>query len=253
MSRVLMLHSGGMSGRQWRKLAETLSPTFEVETPDFLGYGSNPPWPSEQNFEIAQDIERIRQNHLQASEPVHLVGHSYGGLVALLLSLQNPECVASLALYDPVAFGVLYDQQDSEGLADLSRATEDPIFLDDLQGGGEAWMTTFVNYWNGAGYWQALPESSRAAFLQVGRKVYLEVRSLGQDRTTLEAYRKLSQPALLVYGEKSPAAARRVLHWIAQAMPQSQLVGLADAGHMGPLTHAGAFGEMVLQHLKRAT
>ena len=38
---VVLLHSGGMSGRQWRRLAGLLSASYRVVTPDFLGSGDN--------------------------------------------------------------------------------------------------------------------------------------------------------------------------------------------------------------------
>lgn len=249
---VVMLHSGGMSGRQWRKLAEALSPRYRVVLPDFLGSGANPPWPAHEDFHFHQDVAEIDTLLQGLHAPYHLIGHSYGGLVALTLARSQPAKVASLTLYDPVAFGVLSDANDAEGLEDLARVAADPVFLDDTRGGGEEWMHTFIDYWNGPGSWLALPEANRQAFLQVGRKVYHEVRSLSQDRTPLQAYSGLTMPALLVYGEKTPAAARRVQQLLATALPQADLQMLPGAGHMGPLTHGPAFQALVEAHLTKS-
>ncbi|MBX3169542.1 MAG: alpha/beta hydrolase [Candidatus Eremiobacteraeota bacterium] len=249
---VVMLHSGGMSGRQWRKLAEALSDRYRVVRPDFLGSGANPAWPAEQPFHFHQDVAEIEKLLESLHQPYHLIGHSYGGLVALTVARAQPEKVASLSLYDPVAFGILFDQNDAEGLEDLRRVAANPIFTDDTQGGGEAWMHNFIDYWNGPGSWQAMPEANRQAFLQVGRKVYYEVKSLSADRTPLAAYTGLTMPALLVYGEKTPPAARRVQQLLATALPQADLKVLTGAGHMGPLTHGPAFQQLVADHLARS-
>ncbi len=249
---LVMLHSGGMSGRQWRKLAEALSDRYRVVLPDFLGSGGNPAWPREQSFHFSQDVEQIEKLLESLQRPYHLIGHSYGGLVALTVARHQPQNIASLTLYDPVAFGVLFDPHDNEGVDDLNQVAAHPVFLDDEQGGGPLWMQTFVDYWNGPGSWQAMPEPNRQAFLQVGRKVYYEVRSLSEDRTPLEAYRTLTMPALLVYGEKTPPAARRVLQLLATVLPRADLQMLPGAGHMGPLTHAAAFQQLVETHLARS-
>ncbi|MBS2038001.1 alpha/beta hydrolase [bacterium] len=246
---LMMLHSGGMSGRQWRKLAEALSPHYRVALPDFLGSGNNPPWSEAQAFDYHQDAEAIEKLLEGLAQPAHLIGHSYGGLIALTLALRNPQAVASLSLYDPVAFGVLWDTGDVEGLDDLSRVAANPVFADDQRGGNEEWMQNFVDYWNGAGAWQQMPEPNRQAFLKVGRKVYCEVRSLSEDRTPLKAYQSLGMPTLLVYGEKTPPAARRVQRLLADTMPNARLQQLKGAGHMGPLTHGPAFQALVEQHL----
>lgn len=115
---VVMLHSGGMSGRQWRKLAQVLSDRYLVVLPDFLGSGSNPPWPADQNFDFHQDVAEVDALLKSLPGPYHLVGHSYGGLVALTVARAHSDTIASLSLYDPVAFGVLWDQNDTEGLDD---------------------------------------------------------------------------------------------------------------------------------------
>ena len=236
-----------MSGRQWRRLKERLQDSYRVLTPDFLGSGSMPPWPDSQPFSFELDGHHIAS---QLEGKFHVVGHSYGGLIALWLARQQPERILSLSVHDAVAFGVLHAVNDAEGLSDLERVATLPIFLDEQEGGGEAWWEAFVDYWNGSGSWRALPDPARAAFLERGRKVYREVRSLSLDRTPAEAYAHIQAPCQLIYGQHSPAAARRVATLIAQALPHGRLLQLSGAGHMGPITHEAAFADYVLQGIR---
>ena len=78
-SLAILLHSGGMSGRQWRRLAERLAPRHRVVSPDFLGSGANPPWPDDQPFDFRSDVAAIVELWDSLGEPAHIVGHSYGG------------------------------------------------------------------------------------------------------------------------------------------------------------------------------
>lgn len=249
---VVLLHSGGLSGRQWRRLMAALAPTHQALAVDLLGSGENPPWPDDQPFELSMDADEVSALVLAQSQKVHLVGHSYGGLIALKVATRHPDKIQSIALYDPVAFGVLYDARDEEGIKDLAGAQEDPLFLDEKRGGNEEWLEGFIDYWNGPGGWRALPASSREAFLRVGRKVFYEVRSLSGDRTPRSAYSELKMPVLLLGGARSPMAAQRVLAQLGAAMPQAQTHLLEGAGHMGPITHGKEVNKLIVGHIAGA-
>ena len=248
--RVIALHSGGMSGRQWRRLAERLQGSFRVVLPDFLGSGDNPLWSDDADFHWSMDADEIERILLAEAGGAHLVGHSYGGLIAVSVAQRHPQAVRSLTVYDAVAMGVLHDKGDPEALADLSRT--DGIATDDAHGGGEAWLQAFVDWWNGPGAWAALPDSTRAAFLRVGRKVYYEVRSLLADRTPASAYARIGSPALVLSGERSPLAARRAGELLAASMPAGRQLVIAGAGHMGPITHANEVNEAIAAHIAAA-
>lgn len=248
---VIALHSGGMSGRQWRKLAELLAPAHEVLLPDLLGCGKNPPWPDELPFEVALDVRAVRSVLTHVGR-AHLVGHSYGGLIALTLAREKPDSVLSVSLYDPVAFGVLYDPPDEAGLANLQSARENPVFTDDARGGNSEWLEAFVDYWNGKGSWNALPPTARAAFEKVGRKVFYEVRSLAEDRTPASAYGQIAAPTSFLTGEHTPAAARGVIARLVSVMPAARRTEIAGAGHMGPITHAAEVNAAILRNIDGA-
>ena len=235
-AHVVMLHSGGMSGRQWRRLGERLAADHDVIAPDFIGSGDEPAFADDPAFDFAADVDRVIARVEALGVPVHLVGHSYGGLVAVTVARRVPQLVRSIAVYDPVAFGVLHGDNDVAGLADLARAADDPVFLDDERGGSDDWFTAFVDYWNGVGAWRAMQPAARDAFLRVGRKVFREVSSLMTDRTPADAYDVVKAPALVLAGERSPLAAQRVGALLALGFANGRLEVVAGAGHMGPPT-----------------
>ncbi|HET7503788.1 MAG TPA: hypothetical protein VFK02_22360 [Kofleriaceae bacterium] len=75
MSRplALLLHSGGLTSRQWRKLVQRLEATHDVLAPDLLGYGSEP-WPPGEPFEVRRDVERGAEGYAQITAPTLLLG-----------------------------------------------------------------------------------------------------------------------------------------------------------------------------------
>ena len=242
MQSVLLIHSGGFTSRQWRKLADQLAPSYRVLAPDLLGYGSEP-WPIGKPFHFHDDVAYLDR---LLDEPAHVVGHSYGGLIAMQLALAAPDRVRSLALYEPVAFGVLdepADQPARDAVAQLGPYTPDVAGVD------EAWLAAFVDWWNGEGAWSRLGEDTKRAFRSVGWKLSQEVASLVADHTDSARYATIVVPTLLLGGERSQPAERRVLDKLVKTLPSAKLQMFAELGHMGPITHAPLVNAQIDAHL----
>jgi lipase len=92
---VLCLHGVTSHGRHFARLAEALD-GFHVVAPDLLGHGSSPyepPW------SIAAHLDAILET--VGERPGMVVGHSFGGRLALELAARRPELVSRLVLLDP--------------------------------------------------------------------------------------------------------------------------------------------------------
>lgn len=239
---MLLLHSSGMSGRQFAKLIPKLVDAgYRAVAIDLAGHGRSPALAEGAGFGWRDDVESVLA---LITEPSHLVGHSYGGLVALHVALASADRVKGLVLYDPVAFGILEDD-DADVMATLSQI--------ELSGGAtlstrDEWLRSFVDYWGGQGAWQALRKSARDEFRRVGWAVREGVRTLMTDATKAAVYAALPPLALLT-GEHTPVAERRVIDRLAAATGASVSV-IAGAGHMGPLSHADAVNARIVELLR---
>jgi pimeloyl-ACP methyl ester carboxylesterase len=243
---VVLLHSSGLSGRQWRRLASDLvARGRSAIVPDLTGHGASAAWPEPIPFSFTHDVEQIVALLAGLGRPADLVGHSYGGFLALVAARAAPRAVRSLVLFDPVAFGVL-DASDTEALADLGRVS---FAWEASEAGRERWVRGFVEYWGGEGAWAALREDARAEFRRVAWVAREGAKTLTDDRTPASAYRTLDIPVLLLGGERSPVAARRAVERLGEAIPGARVTVIRDAGHMGPLTHTAAVNEAALRAL----
>jgi pimeloyl-ACP methyl ester carboxylesterase len=237
---ALLIHSGGFTSRQWRRLAQRLAPTHDVLAPDLIGYAGEP-WPPGKPFHFRQDVERLAG---MLDRPADVVGHSYGGLLGLQLALAEPGRVRSLALYEPVAFGIL-GAADADARAGFAL----PAYHADAAGVDEAWLEGFVDWWNSAGTWAALAEPTRAGFRAVAWKLYQEVASLSADTTDRARYATITVPTLLLGGERTTLTERRTLERLAEALPNARLEVFPEMGHMGAITHADVVGAAIAAHL----
>jgi surfactin synthase thioesterase subunit len=79
--RAIALHCSGGGASQWRHLAEVLGGRYEVLAPEHYGSESSEPWTGEHAFTLADEAVRAITLIDQSEEKVHLVGHSYGGIL----------------------------------------------------------------------------------------------------------------------------------------------------------------------------
>ncbi|WP_225830515.1 alpha/beta fold hydrolase [Streptomyces sp. NK08204] len=96
---LLALHGIKGHGARWRRMAETSLGDFSVIAPDLRGHGRSdhaPPWDTEAH--VADMLAVLDARHL---DRVDLLGHSFGGLIALRLAHAAPERVGRIVLLDP--------------------------------------------------------------------------------------------------------------------------------------------------------
>lgn len=234
---VVMLHSSLGSKSQWMPLVEALAPRYRAIAVDLRGYGDLPPagpgTPSGPDEDLRALSERL-DGLVPPRSRIHLVGHSYGGWVALRYARLHPDRVASLALYEPVAFRAL--PREDASLATLQRVAG---LVESFVGEGHRHLAsqTFVDYWSGEGSFASMPLPVRAGIARRIEKVVLDFRAaLAWPRGVAELH-EITAPVLLLAGRRSPALAQRIVAALARALPEARSAWI-DAGHMGPVTHA---------------
>jgi pimeloyl-ACP methyl ester carboxylesterase len=249
-SLVIALHSSGATGRQWQNLTQALGPTFRVVSPDLIGCGDNPHWNGEKPFELTDEARPIVEIIDAWKGPVHLVGHSYGGGVALRVAVERPDRIASLSLYEPTAFHVLKaNGEDGQAALEEIRTLAAEIGRHVVNGAYRAAARRFVDYWNGAGTFGALKPDVQSNIVRYITKACLDFRALIDERTPLVAYRRLRVPLRLMIGQYAPVATELVARKLAMVMNLGALRVVVGAGHMGPMSHSDVVAKMIIEHI----
>ena len=94
---VLLLHGWGASIQLFEPHLNTLSRSYHVTALDFPGFGQTPPPPAAWSVhDYAAWVLQILDRH--GIERPHIVGHSFGGRVAISIAAQHPERVGKLVL-----------------------------------------------------------------------------------------------------------------------------------------------------------
>jgi pimeloyl-ACP methyl ester carboxylesterase len=231
---VIALHSSASGARQWDAWREFVPGAIELVAPELIGYGEGGGWSAAAPLALADEAQRLAPLLERAPGGVHLLGHSYGGAVALELALRWPARVRSLTLYEPVRFGVL-QAPGARGLrAEVLALGEAVSALVRGQRLHEA-AERFVDYWSGAGAWEACHGRRRVAIAQAMPKVAAEFGALFADEVPVHAWRRLPMPVRLLCANRSPAPVQRIAELLAQVCARATLQRLEGLGHMGPV------------------
>jgi len=241
---VVLLHSSQSASSQWRQLMQQLQGKVNLLAVDLLGYGNAPQPEASAHFRLATEVPRVQQA-LQAANiqtPVILVGHSYGGALALKLATEGAVAVSKLALYEPVSFHVLPD--DSPGMQEI-RTVSDAMHGKDAT----ECTRTFVDYWNQPGYFDALPAKIQGLMVRQAVKVALDFDALLNEPLSLKDYARLQQPLLLMTGEFTRRSAQAVVRSLTTVLTNAT-VKQVPAGHMGPLTHPAEVNPLIIDFIQ---
>jgi pimeloyl-ACP methyl ester carboxylesterase len=240
---VLLLHGSASTSAMWTPVIDVLKPRFRVLAPDLIGYGRTDAWPPELEFDLDDEVALIEP--LVGNEPAHVVGHSYGGVVALQLARSGRVALRSLTLIEPVEFRVLHAAGDQKGWLEVDGFRERYVTRV-AAGDTDAALRDFVDFWSGAGAWDAMDEPGRAQMRRAAAKMVLDFRAtfadLGHD-----PWGDIRLPVRLLAGDLSPLPVRRIAAELVRRLPSATLRVVAGANHFLPMTHHEMLGAILVQ------
>lgn len=236
---AILLHSSGSSGRQWDTLVGTLQSRFRLQAVDLHGHGATPAWAGSRPLTLEDDAALVAPLLAAAPGGAHIVGHSYGGAVALRLARQYPQHVKSVAVFEPVCFRLLFDHNRRQPPANEVMIVAARVHTNLLVGRIDRAAAHFVDYWSGEGTWDAMPMTRRQAVIARISSVAPHFRALFNDTLRHAELARLRVPVLCLTGARTKASTRRIGELLRRAIPQGTHEMLAGMGHMGPITHAG--------------
>lgn len=183
--------------------------------------------------------------------PVHLVGWSRGGQVALQMAERHPTLLKSLVLVDPApVLRLLTPTPEASAAAEKRRGFVREAIEHLQRGETDAGLERFVDGTSVAGAWKSLPEPVK----QTVRDNAWSIRSLPDDAAQplrCDQLGAISLPVLVVNGERSPAEYHAMAHAVQRCVPRSERVVIPNAAHTMSRSHTPAFNAVLLDFLSR--
>lgn len=230
--RVLMLHCDAATAASGWRHQRRLTDRWTLVMPDRPGYGASPAARVDFTTEPAAHLPLLRDG-------AHLVGHSYGGVVALMMAGSAPELVRSLTVVEPPAFG----------LSDDAEVTAVRAELQELWDAGPADPFAFWQRFSRAIGERPWPRPPLPAGLELGVRALMGERPPWEARPDLAAIGAAAFPVLVVSGGHKPAF-ENVCDRIAAETGAERAV-VRGRRHMVP--HVGApFNDLLEDFWRRA-
>ena len=210
---IVLLHCSSGSSGAWTPVMNHLGQDYRVLVPDLLGYGRTEPWPRDAPLGLDAELGVVEALLDVAGRPAHLVGHSYGGTVALRAARRFPRQVASLTLIEPVAFHLLRHADEPDGWREIAALAERHVALVG-EGRDAAAAEAFVTYWMGPKAGQQMPDAARDSAVRTAAKVAAEWRlmfaaeddrdAIARDRRSDAAHLRRAHPHAGTAGGRGP-------------------------------------------------
>jgi pimeloyl-ACP methyl ester carboxylesterase len=245
---VLLLHSSVSGNRQWKRLMEDLRDRFRVLAVNLLGYGQTTPWSDARTQRLEDQVRLVELLLADVSPGASLVGHSFGGIVAMKAAAMLGERVSNLVLIEANPFYLLRQNGRADAYAEI-KAIRDHVKEHGARGDWTSVAERFADYWNGAGSWAAMPPDRQAAFARACAPNFHEWDAVMDEPTTLEGWSAIRARTLLVQTEKTVRPIAEIYELLRAAFPRWSFASIAEGGHMAPLTRPELVNPVVAKFL----
>jgi pimeloyl-ACP methyl ester carboxylesterase len=232
----------------WRGVIAALEGRFRTVTTSLPGYGGTRECRTPTDTSMDRQAEIVEAVIRRAGGPVHLVGHSYGGLACLDVALCGLVPLMSLTLIEPVTFGLLRQEGELTLYQQFIAMRED--YLRSFENGDKEAARRVVDYLGGRGSFDALPPRMQEYIVETTPTHVLDIRS-GFD-TPLSAFANILLPSLVVQGERSVPSLLRSAEILSGALANASLRTISAAGHFMTDTHSAEVAQLIGDHVLKA-
>lgn len=233
---LLAIHGTISDHTVWELVRPLLAPAVTVYALDRRGHGQSA---DHSRHDLEREVEDVIALAATIGAPVDLLGHSYGGLVALEAALRLPN-LRRLILYEPSV--------DEANLENLIERVERHIAAEDR----DAALTTVL------ADRLSIPAEELAAWRELPTWANArdnvdtwprEARTIARYRLAPSRLHTLDTTTLVLVGEQSPTWRHDACHAIADALPRAEPVTLNDQGHLAMLAGPDHFAATIRRFL----
>jgi pimeloyl-ACP methyl ester carboxylesterase len=252
---IVFVHGAPHDLRAWEPVREEIAKTYRFIAYTQRYFGTKR-WPDEgKHFSIATHADDLAKfiTSLNAG-PVHLVGWSHGGLVAVTAALSDPSLVRSLILYEATIMSVLPAESPEGKRAREDRAKMAGPYIAMAKAGDFTKAAKLVQeavYQLSPGEFDSLPEDWQTVLLDNARVVPLLLAAPPPPIITCDMLKDFTRPTLVVRGEKTLEWYALISEAITKCVPGAQQVILQNVNHDGPARDPSAFSAAVFGFLSR--
>jgi pimeloyl-ACP methyl ester carboxylesterase len=241
---VVLVPGSCSTGAAWRPLISAWDNRLRCVTTSLLGYGGTAERRTAHDTSISHEADALEWVIRRASGgSVHLVGHSFGGLVALAVALRNRVRLASLVIIEAPAVELLRERGEQQHYRAFRRMTE--AYFAAYESGNTEAIAAMIDFYGGAGTFASWPPRVRAYAVQTTAVNILDWASAYGFPLSAAALATIEIPTLVLRGGASHPAMQRANGLLFECMNRAALATIDGAAHFMIATHAGEVGRLL--------
>ena len=244
---VVLAPGSCSTGAAWRPVIAHLLNVRAVTT-SLSGYGGTAERHTANDRSIMPVAEALEDVIRRADAPVHLVGHSFGGLAAVAVALRDRVSILSLTVFEAPAPGALTKVADQPCLAAFHAMTD--AYSAAHEAGDPEAIGAMIDFYGGTGSWAQMPEQVRA-YAAATTSVNIIDWEGAYGFTLDDTLRHLSGiPVCVAVGERSHPAVVRANALIAERIKGARFVTVPGAAHFMTATHPQATARLIIEQVQ---
>jgi pimeloyl-ACP methyl ester carboxylesterase len=243
---IVLVPGSCSTGVAWRPIVSQWKDGFRCVTTSLLGYGGTAERRTDLDTDISHEAVILESVIRRAACPVHLVGHSFGGLIALAVALRNKVPLLSLSILEAPAPEILRHMGEHRHYGAFREMTES--YFSAFHGGEKAAIEQMIDFYGGAGTFASWPQRVRDYAIETTPVNILDWRTAYDFLPASAALAAIDVPTLVLWGGKSHPAIQRANDLLAQ-FTSARVVTLSQAAHFMISTHAREVAHVLAQHV----
>lgn len=247
--RVMLIHSSVSGARQWRRLMGDLESQFHTIAANLLGYGRTPAWPAEQRQTLDDQAALIEAILPDDGSQICLLGHSFGGSVAMKAAARLGHRVDKLILIEPNPFYLLDLHGCTEAYAEIIDL-RDLVKQHGAKGDWQKAAERFADYWGGVSTWSSMSDERKTTFIQALKPNVHEWDAVLDERMALDAWAGcLPDQTLVLSAKDTVRPIREIIGLMKRDCPAWQFIQISEGGHMAPLSRPDLVNPIIASFL----
>jgi pimeloyl-ACP methyl ester carboxylesterase len=247
---IVLVPGSCSTAAAWRPVMATWNDQFRCVTTSLLGYGGTLERRTTEDPDISYEAEMLESVIRKAGGRVHLIGHSFGGLVALAVALRGQAPLASLVILEAPAPGMLRECGEHRHYRAFRQMTK--AYFAAFDGGNAEAITAMIDFYGGKGTYASWPPRVRAYAVETTPVNILDWASAYRFAPSAASLAGVQIPALIIRGGTSNPAVQRANALLSESMGNAALATIDTAAHFMISTHPDEVGRLIAQHVHRA-
>ncbi len=244
---ILFLPGSFSTPTAWRGMQKRLPQHYRFVGTSLCGYGDTAETRGLGDLGMEHQVRVVAAAAKRIGVPLHLVGHSFGGTVALASALAGAVEVLSIATFEANPLALIRERGHAamyDATQRMSAAFEDACHAGERDAAGR-----IIDFWGGAGSFDAMPEAVRDYCRTTACANVLDWRTAYDFEAGMADYARLTLPVLLVRGALANPAMVEITEALKASLPNHRSAVVDGASHFLIASHAEVCAGLLAEFL----